>query len=168
MLFNYEKKGPMKDTHLICGMESTLNYPPNKMNHSKFLNHGVFSFIGSWTTIGLLYSCNWASLCMEHPKLFRLVFWPECNLMVIHNIKFMTILYGRQPSILQTLLCWRGHVNLTMAGSTWSIIYIPILFSLIWENYQQCQPYMTQKVKDGIKYLILKDISIQMIHVVTI
>jgi hypothetical protein len=26
MLFNYEKKGPMKDTHLICGMELTLNY----------------------------------------------------------------------------------------------------------------------------------------------
>jgi hypothetical protein len=45
-LFNYEKKGPMKDTHLICGMESTLNYQTNKMNHSKLLNHGVFSFIG--------------------------------------------------------------------------------------------------------------------------
>jgi hypothetical protein len=45
-LFNYEKKGPMKDTHLIRGMELTLSYPPNKMNHSKLLNHGVFSFIG--------------------------------------------------------------------------------------------------------------------------
>jgi hypothetical protein len=45
-LFNYEIKGPMKDTHLICGMELTLNYQMNKMNHSKFLNHGVFSFIG--------------------------------------------------------------------------------------------------------------------------
>jgi hypothetical protein len=44
-LFNYEKKAPMKDTHLICGMELTLNYQTNKMNHSKFLNHGVFSFI---------------------------------------------------------------------------------------------------------------------------
>jgi hypothetical protein len=44
-LFNYEKKPPMKDTHLICGMELTLNYQTNKMNHSKFLNHGVFSFI---------------------------------------------------------------------------------------------------------------------------
>jgi hypothetical protein len=44
--FNNEKKGPMKDTHLICRMELTLNYPLNKMNHSKFLNHGVFSFIG--------------------------------------------------------------------------------------------------------------------------
>ncbi len=43
-LFNYEKKGPMKDTHLICGMDLALNYPPNKMNHSKFLNHGVFFF----------------------------------------------------------------------------------------------------------------------------
>ncbi len=41
-LFNYEKKGPMKDTHLNCGMVLTLKYPPNKMNHSKFLNHGVF------------------------------------------------------------------------------------------------------------------------------
>ncbi len=46
MLFNYEKKGPMKDTHLISRLELTLNYPPNKMNHSKFLNHGVFSFVG--------------------------------------------------------------------------------------------------------------------------
>jgi hypothetical protein len=45
-LFNHEKKGPMKDTHLICGMELTLNYPPNKINHSKNLTHGVFSFIG--------------------------------------------------------------------------------------------------------------------------
>jgi hypothetical protein len=45
-LFNYEKKAPMKDTHLICGMELTLSYQTNKMNHSKFLNHGVFSFIG--------------------------------------------------------------------------------------------------------------------------
>jgi hypothetical protein len=45
-LFNYEKKAPMKDTHLICRMELTLNYQTNKMNHSKFLNHGVFSFIG--------------------------------------------------------------------------------------------------------------------------
>jgi hypothetical protein len=45
-LFNSEKNGTMKDAHLICGMELTLNYPPNKMNHSKFLNHGVFSFIG--------------------------------------------------------------------------------------------------------------------------
>ncbi len=45
MLFNYEKKGPMKDTHLICRIELTLNYQTNKMNHSKFLNHGVFSFI---------------------------------------------------------------------------------------------------------------------------
>jgi hypothetical protein len=25
-LFNYEKKALMKDTHLICGMELTLNY----------------------------------------------------------------------------------------------------------------------------------------------
>jgi hypothetical protein len=46
MLFNYENKEPMKDTHLICGMELTLNYQTNKMNHPKFLNHGVFSFIG--------------------------------------------------------------------------------------------------------------------------
>jgi hypothetical protein len=45
-LFNYEKKAPMKDTHLICGMELTLNYQTNKMNYSKLLNHGVFSFIG--------------------------------------------------------------------------------------------------------------------------
>jgi hypothetical protein len=45
-LFNYEKKAPMKDTHLICGMELTLNYQTIKMNHSKFMNHGVFSFIG--------------------------------------------------------------------------------------------------------------------------
>ncbi len=45
-LFNYEKKAPMKDTYLICRMELTLNYQRNKMNHSKFLNHGVFSFIG--------------------------------------------------------------------------------------------------------------------------
>jgi hypothetical protein len=45
-LFNYEKKAPMKDPHLICRMELTLNYQTNKMNHSKFLNHGVFSFIG--------------------------------------------------------------------------------------------------------------------------
>jgi hypothetical protein len=42
-LFNYEKKGLRKDTHLICGMELTLNYQTNKMNHSKFC---VFSFIG--------------------------------------------------------------------------------------------------------------------------
>jgi hypothetical protein len=40
-LFNYEKKAPMKDTHLICGMELTLNYQTNKMNHLKFLNNGV-------------------------------------------------------------------------------------------------------------------------------
>jgi hypothetical protein len=46
MLFNYEKKAPMKVTLLICGMELTLNYQTNKMNHSKFLNDGVFSFIG--------------------------------------------------------------------------------------------------------------------------
>ncbi len=46
MLFNYEKKAPIKDTHLICGVELALNYQTNKMNHSKFLNHGVFSFIG--------------------------------------------------------------------------------------------------------------------------
>ncbi len=46
MLFNYEKKAPMKDTHLICGMELPLNYQTNKMNHSKYLNHGVLSFIG--------------------------------------------------------------------------------------------------------------------------
>jgi hypothetical protein len=45
-LFNYDKKAPMKDTHLICGMELTLNYHTNKKIHSKFLNHGVFSFIG--------------------------------------------------------------------------------------------------------------------------
>jgi hypothetical protein len=45
MLFNYEKKGSMKDTHLICGMESKLNYTQNKMNHSKFSNYGSFSFI---------------------------------------------------------------------------------------------------------------------------
>ena len=45
-LFNYEKKEPTKDTHLICGMELTLNYQTNKTNHSKILNHGVFSFIG--------------------------------------------------------------------------------------------------------------------------
>ncbi len=45
-LFNYEKEAPMKDTHLICKMELTLNYQMNKMNHSNFLNHGVFSFIG--------------------------------------------------------------------------------------------------------------------------
>ncbi len=45
-LFNYEQKGLMKDTHLICGMELTLNYQTNKMNHSKILNHSVFSFIG--------------------------------------------------------------------------------------------------------------------------
>jgi hypothetical protein len=32
-LFNYEKKGQKKDTHLICGMELTLNYQTNKMNH---------------------------------------------------------------------------------------------------------------------------------------
>jgi hypothetical protein len=32
-LFNYEKKAPMKDTHLICGMELTLNYQTNKINH---------------------------------------------------------------------------------------------------------------------------------------
>jgi hypothetical protein len=44
-LFNYEKKEPTKDTHLICGMELTLNYQTNKTNHSKILNHGVFSFI---------------------------------------------------------------------------------------------------------------------------
>ena len=41
-LFNYEKKAPMKDTHLICRMELTLNYQTNKMNYSKFLNHGAF------------------------------------------------------------------------------------------------------------------------------
>ncbi len=45
-LFSSEKNGTMKDTLLICGMELTLNYPPNKMNHSKFLNHVAFSFIG--------------------------------------------------------------------------------------------------------------------------
>ncbi len=31
-LFNYEKKGQKKDTHLICGMELALNYQTNKMN----------------------------------------------------------------------------------------------------------------------------------------
>ncbi len=72
-------------------------------------------------------------------------------------IQLMTIFYGGQRSILQMDLCWRGHVNLTMAGSIWSKIYITILFSLIWESYQQCQPYMIQKVKDGIRYLILRD-----------
>jgi hypothetical protein len=46
MLFNYEKKAPMKDTHLIYGIKLTLNYQRIKMNHSKFWNHGVFSFIG--------------------------------------------------------------------------------------------------------------------------
>ncbi len=45
-LFNYEKKGQKKDTHLIFGMELTLNYQTNKMNHWKLLHHGVFSFIG--------------------------------------------------------------------------------------------------------------------------
>ncbi len=30
---------------------------------------------------------------------------PECNLMVIHNIKLITIFYGGQPSILQMDLC---------------------------------------------------------------
>jgi hypothetical protein len=45
-LFNYEKKGPIMGTHLICEMEWTLNYQTNKMNHSKFMNHSVFSFIG--------------------------------------------------------------------------------------------------------------------------
>jgi hypothetical protein len=30
--------------------------------------------------------------------------------------------------------------NGTMADSTRSIIYIPVLFSLIWESCQQCQP----------------------------
>jgi hypothetical protein len=73
-LFNYEKKAPMKDTHLICGMKLILNYHTNKMNHSKFLNHGVFSFIGQSTAIGLLYCHTLASLCMEHPKLVCLVF----------------------------------------------------------------------------------------------
>ena len=157
----------MKDTHLICRMELTLNYPPNKMNHSKLLNHGVFFFISSWTTIGFLYCCNWASLCMEYPKLFCLVFWPECNLMVNQNTKFMTILYGGQPSILQTVLCWCGHVNLTMAGRIQSIIYITVLFSKTLESYQQCQPYMTQKVKDGIRCSISRDISIRTICLMT-
>jgi hypothetical protein len=38
-----------------------------------------------------------------------------------------------------------------MAGSTRLIIYITVRFSLIWESYQRCQPYMIQKVKDGIR-----------------
>ncbi len=62
----------------------------------------------------------------------------------------------------------RGHVNWTTAGSIRSIIYITILFSLIWESYQQCQPYMIQKVKGGVRYLILRDISVQTIGVMTI
>jgi hypothetical protein len=45
-LLSMRKKGQKIDTHLICGMESTLNYQTNKMNHWKLLNHGVFSFIG--------------------------------------------------------------------------------------------------------------------------
>jgi hypothetical protein len=32
-ILNYKKKAPMKDIDLICGMESTLNYQMNKMNH---------------------------------------------------------------------------------------------------------------------------------------
>jgi hypothetical protein len=66
-LFNYEKKASMKDTHLISRMELTLNYQTNKMNHSKFLNHGVFSLIGQLTAIGLPYCHTLSSMCMEHP-----------------------------------------------------------------------------------------------------
>jgi hypothetical protein len=46
-LFNSEKKQNNEGYSFdLQNGGFTLNYQPNKMNHSKFLNHGAFSFIG--------------------------------------------------------------------------------------------------------------------------
>ncbi len=139
--FNYGKKGPMKDTHLICGMKLTLNNPPNES----------FKILESWclffhrlmnnnrlAVLSQLSKSVYGSPQTILPSLLTRMQFNDDSQYKIHDyLIWQTTKYPSNGS----LLTWSCKLE---NGRQYMINYLhhhPLQFNL--GSYQQCQPYMT-------------------------